>query len=98
VGLGCQSSSNRKASEKDVFSSFFAERRAAQIGSQVIEWTGNEGQPPEMGWRNACLVSVADGLFDRKIERFEGLCPVVEAPFALLATSSTEGGAALTSG
>jgi hypothetical protein len=34
----------------------------------------------------------------RKIERFEGLCPVVKAPFAPLATSSTGGGAALTSG
>jgi hypothetical protein len=44
------------------------------------------------------LFSVADGRFDRKIERFEGLCPFVEAPFVPLATSSTGGGAALTSG
>jgi hypothetical protein len=51
-----------------------------------------------MGWRNARFVSVADLRFDRKIDRFEGLCPVVEAPFAPLATSSTGGGAALTSG
>ena len=48
--------------------------------------------------RNARFDSVADDRFDRKIERFEGLCPVVEAPFATLATSSTGGGAALTSG
>jgi hypothetical protein len=48
--------------------------------------------------RNAYLVSVADGRIDRKIERFEGLCPFVKAPFAILATSSTGGGAALTSG
>jgi hypothetical protein len=44
------------------------------------------------------LFSVADGLFDREIEWFEGLCPVVETSFAILATSSTGGGAALTSG
>ena len=55
--------------------------------------------PRANAWRIACLlVSVADGLFDRKIERFEGLCPVVEAPFAPLSTSSTGGGAALASG
>jgi hypothetical protein len=30
--------------------------------------------------RNAYLVSVADGRIDRKIERFEGLCPFVKAP------------------
>jgi hypothetical protein len=51
-----------------------------------------------MGWRIACFVSVADSLFDREIQRFEGLCPVVEAPFAPLSTSSTGGGAALASG
>ena len=27
-------------------------------------------------WRNACIVSVAGGRFDREIERFEGLGPV----------------------
>jgi hypothetical protein len=54
--------------------------------------------PRAMGWRNACFVSVADGRIDRKIQRFEGLCHVVETPFAPLATSSTGGGAALTSG
>jgi hypothetical protein len=54
--------------------------------------------PLAVGERNAFLVSVADGLFDRKIERVEGLFPVLNAPFARLATSSTGGGAALTSG
>jgi hypothetical protein len=44
------------------------------------------------------LFSVADGRFDPEIERFEGLCPIVDAPFARLATSSTGGSDALTSG
>jgi uroporphyrin-III C-methyltransferase len=44
------------------------------------------------------LFSVADGRFDRKIERFEGLCPVVKAPFAPLATPLAGGGAGITSG
>jgi hypothetical protein len=51
-----------------------------------------------MVWRNARFVSVVDGRFDRKIQRFEGLCQVVKAPFAPLATSSTGGGAALITG
>jgi len=51
-----------------------------------------------MGWRIACFVSVADSLFDREIQRFEGLCPVVKAPFAPLATPLAGGNAALTSG
>ena len=51
-----------------------------------------------MWWRNARFLSVAGGRFDRKIERFERLLPVVKAPFAPLATSSTGGGAALTYG
>jgi hypothetical protein len=54
--------------------------------------------PRAVVWRNAYNVSVADGRFDRKIQLVEGLCPVVKAPFATLATSSTGGGAALTSG
>ena len=48
--------------------------------------------------RNARFDSVAYERFDRKSEWFEGLCPVVKAPFATLATSSTGGAAALTSG
>jgi hypothetical protein len=60
--------------------------------------TKTRGQSPRGGVAECLLFSVADGRFDRKIERFDGLCPVVDAPFATLATSSTGGGAALTSG
>jgi|694.fasta_scaffold11704_17 hypothetical protein len=56
------------------------------------------GQAPRGGVAECWLFSVADGRFDRKSEWFEGLCPVVDAPFATLATSSTGGGAALASG
>jgi hypothetical protein len=45
--------------------------------------------PRAVVWRNAYNVSVTDGRFDRKIERFEGLCPVVKAPFAPLASKRT---------
>ena len=60
--------------------------------------TRNRGQSPRDGVADCLLFSVADGRIDRKIQRFEGLCPVVDAPFGPLATSSTGGGAALTSG
>jgi hypothetical protein len=50
-----------------------------------------------MGGRNACFVSVADDRFERETERFEGLCPIVKASFAL-SPSSTEGGVSLTTG
>ena len=46
--------------------------------------TRNRGQSPPVGWRNACFVSVADGRFDREIERVERFCPVVKAHFAAL--------------
>ena len=62
----------------------------------IAKKTGDSARA--MGWRNARFVSVADLRFDRKIQCFERLCPVVKAPFAPLATSSTGGGAALTSG
>jgi hypothetical protein len=60
--------------------------------------TKNLGLSPRGGVAKCLLFSVADGPFTPKIERFEGLCPVVDAPFATLATSSTGGAAALTSG
>jgi hypothetical protein len=60
--------------------------------------TRNRGQSPRDSVEECLLFSVAGGRFDRKIERFEGLYPVAKAPFAPLATSSTGGGAALTSG
>ena len=60
--------------------------------------TRNRGQSPRDGVAECSVFSVVDGRIDPEIERFEGLCPVVEAPFAPLATSSTGGGAALTSG
>jgi hypothetical protein len=60
--------------------------------------TRNRGQSPRGGVAECLLFSVADGRFDRKIERFEGLCPVVKAPFAPLATPLAGGGAGITSG
>ena len=38
--------------------------------------TRSRGQFRTVGGRNACIVSVAGGRFDREIERFEGLGPV----------------------
>ncbi len=81
-------------------------RRLTQVSTVLVhhgEPRTSPGQeigdsPRAVGWRNARFVFVADGRFDRRIEDVEGLCPVVTAPFAPLATSSTGGGAALTSG
>ena len=60
--------------------------------------TRSRGQSPRDSAAECLLFSVADGRFDRKIERFERLFHVVEAPFAPLATPLAGGGAALTSG
>ena len=67
---------------------------------RVLSWSDKKPGtvPLAMVRRNARLVSVAGGRFDPEIERFERFCHVVEAPFAPLSTSSTGGGAALTSG
>jgi hypothetical protein len=77
---------------------FSANARISRRAHIPILLTENQGQIPRGEGRSARFVSVAGGRFDRKIEWFEGLCPVVDAPFATLATSSTGGGAALASG
>jgi hypothetical protein len=69
---------------------------AHPLNLRVRQETGDS--PRAMGWRIACFVSVADSLFDREIQRFERLCPVVKAPFAPLATPLAGGGDALASG
>ncbi len=47
----------------------------------ISRWTRNRGQSPRDRVAECLGVSVAGGRFDREIERFEGLCPVVKAPW-----------------
>ena len=46
--------------------------------------TRNRGQSPRDSAAECLLFSVADGRFDREIERVERICPVVKAHFAAL--------------
>jgi hypothetical protein len=79
----------------------FIEALVTRYESQIEELKQDKNPkkvPARLGGGMLAFFRVADGLFDRKIQRFERFCPVVKAPFAPLATSSTGGGAALTSG
>ena len=49
-----------------------------------MQLTRNRGRSPRDRVAECLSVSVAGGRFDLEIERFEGFCPVVKAPFASL--------------
>jgi hypothetical protein len=87
---------NRSRSSTNRLEPHFTGRRG--VARLIKAQTKTRGQSPRDGVADCLLFSVADGRIDRKIQRFERLCHVVDAPFARLATSSTGGGAALTSG
>ena len=65
----------------------FIQRRSDKelVSATVLEgMTRNRGQSPRDSVSECLLFSVADGRFDREIERVERFCPVVKAHFAAL--------------